>query len=403
MTVVQADAPILSQVALSYSPIIDRHRNVIATRLTVFPTRPGHWLSVADLLHSVTEVWSPDGPAVALSVRSEDLLNDLLSVETYSNIYIEVPKFMAANPALHDTLRALAAQGTVLLLSGRPDQPLPLAVLECFRHSIIDVDDERRSAAKPPPDHVKRRLGFFQAGVRTLGDMEGAFLRGAEAVIGWPIDDVVMAQRQRASASRPDLSATIALINMVEDEEPIDKLDRKLRSDPALAYKLMRYINSPIFGLSVEVDSFAHAIRMLGYQRLKRWLALLLVTADSDPNLRPVMFAAVRRGLIMERLADVSLGESCRSELFICGVFSLLDCMFQEPFEQLLRKIPVPDAVYAALAEERGPLAPLMNLVRSLEGGAGVDIREAADPAMLSMRDVNHALLQGLASGLQLG
>jgi c-di-GMP phosphodiesterase len=32
--------PILNQVVLGYSPMIDRERSVVATRLTVFPAKP---------------------------------------------------------------------------------------------------------------------------------------------------------------------------------------------------------------------------------------------------------------------------------------------------------------------------------------------------------------------------
>src|SRR5690606_40446300 len=69
-------------------------------------------------------------------------------------------------------------------------------------------------------------------------------------------------------------------------------------------------------------------------QRLKRWLALLLATASKDPNMRPVMFAAVRRGLLMEEIARSGGSDEMRSELFICGVFSLLDRMFNQPFAE---------------------------------------------------------------------
>ena len=47
------------------------------------------------------------------------------------------------------------------------------------------------------------------------------------------------------------------------------------------------------------------------------------------------MFAAVRRGLLMEELGRSAGDEEMRSELFICGVFSLLDRMFQQPFSDL--------------------------------------------------------------------
>ena len=42
------DVAILGQVALGYSPFIDRNRSVSATRLTVFPLRPDSVLDVAN-------------------------------------------------------------------------------------------------------------------------------------------------------------------------------------------------------------------------------------------------------------------------------------------------------------------------------------------------------------------
>jgi EAL and modified HD-GYP domain-containing signal transduction protein len=212
--------------------------------------------------------------------------------------------------------------------------------------------------------------------------MEQAFERGAVAVLGWPIDEVVQRQQHR-SGSRPDLQATLQLINQVDCEEPLDKLEATLKRDPALAYKLLRYINSPLFGLRVEVSSFSHAVMLLGYQRLK------------------VMYAAVRRGLLMEALMPEA-DEQVRSELFICGVFSLLDRMFQQPFAELLKTVPVPESVHMALADDAGPYAHVVHLVRSLEGGAGLTVQDAAEAAMLDMRTINRALLQALAGALQL-
>ncbi|MEX8519147.1 MAG: EAL and HDOD domain-containing protein [Leptothrix sp. (in: b-proteobacteria)] len=395
------DLPIFDRVVLNYCPVIDRQRHVLATRLTVFPVKPGRWLPVGELLRAVTEVWPITGPAVALSVRSESLLADLMVIQPTSNVMLEIPKFMAADERHLAAIQTLAANGNTLLLSGRPDQPLAREVLECFKYSIIDLADERRIDSGEMPC-VKRTIGFFQDGVSSVADMEGAFRRGAVAVLGWPIDEVVRSHAHaHHSAARPDLQATIELINLVDREEPLERLEAMLRKEPTLAFKLMRYINSPVFGLSVEISSFSHAVMLLGYQRLKRWLALLLVTADSDPNLRPVMFAAVRRGLLMEALADPT-DDAQRSEMFICGVFSLLDRMFQQSFAELLRTIPVPEAVYSALADGAGPYERMIKLVRSLEGGAGLEIREAARDAGVGLRTVNQALLGALSDAGQL-
>ncbi len=399
------DAPILSQIAMSYCPIIDQDRNVMATRLIVSPLVPGRRVPADQLLAAVSEVWPADGPTVSLSVRSESVLADLLQVHLTPNLWIEVPKFMGADPAYMQAIQTVAANGNTLLLSGRPERVLPQDLLKAFKYAIVDLADERRLHEKRAPEGIKRSIGFFQEGVHTMADMEGAFNRGAMAVLGWPMEDGATPTkpgRSTGAGSRPDLQVTIELINQVDDEAPLPEIEATLKRDPKLAYKLMRYINSPIFGLSVEITSFSHAVMMLGYARLKRWLALLLVTAGTDVNMRPVMFAAVRRGLLMETLALESGNESLRSEMFICGVFSLLDRLFQQPFSELLKTIPVPEPVFQALAEESGPLHCLLSLVRTLEGGTAPDIREAADRAMIDMKQVNKALFTALAGAAQL-
>ena len=72
------DMAILGQVALGYSPFIDRNRSVSATRLTIFPLRPDAVLDVAQLLHAVGDVWPASGGRVSLNIVSESLLQDLL-------------------------------------------------------------------------------------------------------------------------------------------------------------------------------------------------------------------------------------------------------------------------------------------------------------------------------------
>jgi EAL and modified HD-GYP domain-containing signal transduction protein len=397
------DVGILGQVAFGYSPFIDSKRAVTATRLTVFPLKPDAALDAAQLLHAVGGVWPADGPKVSLNVASESLLHDLMSAQPAANVMIEIPAFMACDPINTSAITALHAAGNLLLIKGRPLRELPRELLPCFKYSIIDLADERRLEGAKAPAGVTRSIPHIQAGVRTLADMEASFARGAEAVLGWPLDDVIDGAGAKArAAGRPDMQTMVELIHRVDAEEPIDKLEATLKRDPSLAFKLMRYINSPAFGLRVEISSFRHAIMMLGYKRLKRWLALLLATASKDVNLKPVMYAAVRRGMLMEELVRSSADEVMRSEMFICGVFSLLDRMFQQPFSELFENIPVPERVYQALAEERGPFHPYMNMVRAIENESLFDFRECADALMVSVSEVNRAQLRALTAASQL-
>jgi len=394
--------PVLGQVALGYSPMIDRHKAITALRLTVFPIRPDAEPDANDLLATLAEVWPESAGRVSLNIVGEHLLQQMLRTEPPLNLMLEVPAFMASDLAHTEALAALHQRGNTLLIKGRPLSPLPREVLPCFAYSIIDLADERRDGM-PPPGGVSRNIPHVQAGVRTLVQMTEAFGRGAIAVLGWPIDDAAPSKPAASRGAQPELTAIVELINRVDRHEPIDRLEAVMKNDPTMAFKLMRYINSPAFGLSVEVTSFRHAIMLLGYQRLKRWLALLLAAGSRDANQKPIIYAAVRRGLLMEELGrDSGCDDEKRGELFICGVFSLLDRLMQQPFAELLKSIPTTDAVREALVDGSGPHQPYLTLVQAVESASVYDIRAAADALMMAVPAVNRAVLRALLAARQL-
>jgi len=401
--------PVLHQVLLGYAPLIDRQRDLIATRLTVFPAQPDAPVPVAELLDALSAALTDAGVRLALNVAHEGLLHELLRAQPAASVMIEVPAFIAGDLTQTEAITALHARGNLLLLAGRPREPLPAAVLACFTYALIDHADDRRTVATPPG--VTRTLGFVQSGVRSALQVAQAFERGAVAVLGWPLDDAVPA-RQGKGGVRPDLQTVVELIRRVDREEPVDRLDAVIRLDPTLGFKLLRYINSAAFGLRVEVASFRHAVMMLGYQRLKRWLALLLAQASREPEAKPLMYAALRRGLLMEGLLGASspgrgkgAGEPdglSRDEAFICGVFSLLDRLMGQSFAELLEAVPVPAAVSRTLAEGDGPYQPYLELVQAVENASAYDLRETAERLLLTPAEVNTALLRALGVAREL-
>ena len=199
-----------------------------------------------------------------------------------------------------------------------------------------------------------------------------------------------------------DLQVLMQLIGQVDRGEAPDRLEATLKRDPSLAFKLLRYMNSAAFGLPVEVTSFRHAMMLLGLVRLKRWLALLLATACKDNAMRPVMWAALRRGLLMEELARGLNDREAQDEMFICGLFSLLDHLLKSPFDKLLASVPCPERVVQALVHHTGPYQPYLDMARAIESESPFDHRDAAEALMLGPAEVNQAVVVALAKGAQL-
>ena len=386
------DHPLLAKLVLGYSAVIDRQRSVVATRLTLAPESPAASVDGATLMQLLAEVWPDRAGALSLRMRplqagggasptaglsllinaaSEPLLQSLLDAPAVPRFMVEVPAFMIAEPLI---------------------EPLPPALAGCFALQIED-------AAAPP--HKGTSPARLRLGVRSPADLDAAFAAGCVVAAGWPLGDPPPPTAAKKTVA-PELQVILELINRVDREEPVERLEAVLKNDPTLAFRLIRYINSPGFGLPVEIGSFRHALMMLGYQKLKRWLALLLASASKDANMKPVMFAAVRRGLIMEELVKESGDAELRGELFICGVFSLLDRLLGQPFADLLRSVPVADRVRQALLGEEGPFLPYLDLVQAIEQESVIDVRECAERLFLAPAEINRALLAALASAAQL-
>ena len=115
-----------------------------------------------------------------------------------------------------------------------------------------------------------------------------------------------------------------------------------------------------------------------------------------------MMHLALRRGLLMEELARLQGDEALRNEAFICGVFSLLDRMLQQPFPALLASVPVPERVGLALLDGAGAHAPGLVLAQAVETGLPYDIEAAMEALLLSPSEFNEALLKALVAVRQL-
>ena len=163
----------------------------------------------------------------------------------------------------------------------------------------------------------------------------------------------------------------LQLMKMVQEYANIRELEKVLQRDAMLSYQLLRYINSAGFGLQIEIEALRHAITMLGYQPLYRWLALLLATTGTGGASRALLQAAIVRGRFVELLGMGLLPASEAGNLFVVGLFSLLDQLLGIPMPQLMRQVSLPNAIVQALLHRADIYGPLLALAEACEGESG--------------------------------
>lgn len=181
---------------------------------------------------------------------------------------------------------------------------------------------------------------------------------------------VTAAPKSTGSASAqaaPSYPRIVRLMNLVRSEAELPQIEDELKADPVISYRLLRYVNSAAIGFPRRIRSFRQVVTVLGYHQLYRWLTVLLVTADQRAERSAAGLNAIIRGRFMELIGKVHFGKPQADDLFVVGVFSLLDVLFGESMEALLQPLDIGDAMRDALLRRDGPYMPLLLLAEAIE------------------------------------
>jgi len=165
----------------------------------------------------------------------------------------------------------------------------------------------------------------------------------------------------------PSYALIIRTLNLVRNEADLPVVEKELKQDIALSYRLMRYINSAGMGFPSQITSYRQAVTILGYHELYRWLTLLLLTADPNPVHNDIVKSSIVRGRFLELLGKLRFQRTQADDLFVVGIFSRLDQLFGQTMEEVLEPIRISEEMRAALLQRSGPFGELLALAEALE------------------------------------
>jgi EAL and modified HD-GYP domain-containing signal transduction protein len=188
------------------------------------------------------------------------------------------------------------------------------------------------------------------------------------------------------------------VLNMIRSGAEFDVIAARLRTEPILTFKLLRYINSPGIGLLQKIDEIQHALVFLGRDLFYRWLSLLLFDFNQlGYRERVLNEQALTRARFMQMLAGRGRVPAAADQLFITGLFSLLDVMMGQPLVELLKQVSLPESVASALKGEPGPMRDALLLGIAVESGAGDEMAAVASLCGLDAREVTSLMIEALA------
>jgi EAL and modified HD-GYP domain-containing signal transduction protein len=159
----------------------------------------------------------------------------------------------------------------------------------------------------------------------------------------------------------------IRLLEMVSRREmDMRELEKMLKQEASLCYRLLRYLNSPLFGFPLEIKSIRHAIAVLGEREMRRWIRLVVTVGAAEQRCSELVLMGLTRARFCELLSDRL---QSNTDLFLMGLLSIMDAILEINMDVLLEQLPVERETKTALLGQNSSLRPLYQLMLAQESG----------------------------------
>lgn len=394
----------LNVLVLGYRPLWNAERKLAGVQLFMHDASDEP-VDIPHFLRSLQETWAPTAPRLLLSPQTPAMLKALLATMQPQPIWaLEVRgDWLQWDASLPAYVQHASRRGLHLIWRGKMDALPDADQAQLFASGLLSIQPQNameflRAQEQPP-------VCAFLVEQQMYEDLHSQLMLRccleqykASAVAGWPDEDVLFNLRG-AKALQPSYEHVLRLMKAVDADQPLDVFEDILSEDALLAYRLMLYANSAALGARHPIDSLRRALVMLGYGPLQKWLGNLLTQACEEPDLQPVRQGMVMRAQLTSLLLDAGVSQELRSEVYLCGLFSRLDDILDEPLADSLARLPLSERIPDAALRQEGPYAPSLQLAIALEREEGdAAVRDLCEQYELSLETINRTLLRMISS-----
>ena len=158
----------------------------------------------------------------------------------------------------------------------------------------------------------------------------------------------------------------LELMNIVNDVDfELTKAADVIGRDTALVVSLLEMVNR--IATKSEVTSIRHAAALLGQRELKKWINTVITKELCADRPNEITRVSLLRAKFLECLAP-SFGMGMKaSELFLMGLFSVLNIILSMPMEEALNKVNVSKDIREALLSCKGEFADIYGFMTAYE------------------------------------
>jgi c-di-GMP-related signal transduction protein len=334
-----------------------------------------------------------DGHRAFINCTRDLLLKDGITLLPADHTVVEVLENVEADDLVIAACERLKVAGYTIALddyvtNDRRELLTPLA-------DIIKVDFERTSRAEQAA-LVKR---YAPAGRRMLAEkvetqeqfvvaqdmgfvyFQGYFFRRPEVL-----------KAREIPTNRVNYLRMLAAVT--KDELDLSELEQIIKTEASVLYRLLRYLNSPMFGMRNEIHSIRHALAILGEREIRRWIRLVTLVSAGLQKSSDLVLSALVRARFCE-LLSMKIPRT-QSDLFLVGMVSMMDAILEIPMDEILAKIALDKETKSVLSGGGGRLQPVYELMLAQEAGKWQVAKESAGKLRISESEAGELWWQAM-------
>ena len=187
----------------------------------------------------------------------------------------------------------------------------------------------------------------------------------------------------------------IDLLNMVNaGDYDLQKAADIISRDTALVISLLKIVNR--MAVNSEITSINHAAAMLGQRELKKWINTAVTNELCADKPNEITRISLLRAKFAENLAPLFDMKIHASELFLMGLFSVIDLILGKPMDKALEMVQLSASVNEALIANKGELAPVLDFIKQYEKASWQEVSRQMLLSKIDMNDVYDAYISSL-------
>lgn len=244
------------------------------------------------------------------------------------------------------------------------------------------VDKCRRHGAKIIAMNVDSNNSFNVLRSNGIGLFEGSFYK-------------IASDGKHNTVSPLQVNYFQLLNDLNSDEFDVDSFAKVISRDTYLAFNFLKMVNS-VKNWSAPIKNLRQAASLIGQKEIKRWITTSVASALSQDKPSEVTKISLVRAKFCENVAGLLEMGGQRDNLFLMGLFSVLDAVLDMPFEQALGFIALPDKVKDALLGKANDYKDVLDFVRMYERGEWTELSRIALIKEISISDIFDAYHEAL-------